>query len=40
MFHGAVWSLQTLNLEVFETELEKVFVLVSITLCADSVMWN
>ena len=34
----AVWSLQTLNLEVFKTELENVFVFISITLCADSVI--
>ena len=34
---GRSWSFQTLNLEVFKTEQEKVFVLISITLCADSV---
>ena len=28
---------QTLNLEVFKTEQENLFVLISITLCADSV---
>ena len=30
------WSFQTLNLEVFKTEQEKLFVLISITMCADS----
>ena len=32
------WSFQTPNLEVFKTEQEKLFVLISIILCADSVV--
>ena len=35
---GRSWSFQTLNLEVFKTEQEKLFVLISIILCADSVV--
>ena len=31
------WSFQTPNLEVFKPEQEKLFVLISIILCADSV---
>ena len=31
------WSFQTPNLKVFKTEQEKLFVLISIILCADSV---
>ena len=31
------WSFQTPNLEVFKTEQDKLFVLISIILCADSV---
>ena len=31
------WSCQTLNLEEVKTEQEKLFVLISIILCADSV---
>ena len=34
---GRSWSFQTPNLEVFKTEQEKIFVLISIILCADSV---
>ena len=34
---GRYWSFQTLNLEVFKTEQEKLFVLISIILCAESV---
>ena len=34
---GRSWSFKTLNLEVFKTEQEKLFILISITLCADSV---
>ena len=34
---GRSRSFQTLNLEMFETEQEKLFVLISITLYADSV---
>ena len=34
---GRSWSFQTPNLEVFKTEQEKLFVLISIILCADSV---
>ena len=34
---GKSWSLQTPNLEVFKTEQEKLFLLISIILCADSV---
>ena len=34
---GRTWSFHTLNLEVFKTEQEQIFVLVFITLCADSV---
>ena len=34
---GRSWSFQTPNLEVFTTEQEKLFVLISIILCADSV---
>ena len=34
---GRSLSFQTLNLEVFKTEQEKLFVLISIILCADSV---
>ena len=31
------WSFQTPNLEVFKTKQEKLFVLISIILCADSI---
>ena len=34
---GRSWSFQTPNLEVFKTEQEKLLVLISIILCADSV---
>ena len=34
---GRNWSFQAPNLEVFKTEQEKLFVLISIILCADSV---
>ena len=34
---GRSWSFQTSNLDVFKTEQEKLFVLISIILCADSV---
>ena len=34
---GRSWSFQTLNLKVFKTEEEKLYVLISITLCADNV---
>ena len=34
---GRSWSFQIPNLEVFKTEQEKLFVLMSIILCADSV---
>ena len=34
---GRSWSFQKLNLELFKTKQEKLFVLISITLCADSV---
>ena len=34
---GRSWSFQTPNLEDFKTEQEKLFVLISITLCANSV---
>ena len=34
---GRSWSFQTPNLEVFKTKQEKLFVLISIILCADSV---
>ena len=34
---GRSWSFQTLNLEVLKTEQEKLFVLISITSCTDSV---
>ena len=30
---GRSWTLQTLNLDVFKTEQEKLFVLIFITLC-------
>ena len=33
---GRRWSFQTQNLELFKTE-EKLFVLISIIMCADSV---
>ena len=34
---GRSWSFKILNLEVFKTEQEKLFVLISIILCADSI---
>ena len=34
---GRSWSFQTPNLEVFKTEQEKLLVLISMILCADSV---
>ena len=34
---GRSWSFQTLNLGVFKTERDKLFVLISMILCADSV---
>ena len=34
---GRSWSFQTPNLDIFKTEQEKLFVLISIILCADSV---
>ena len=34
---GRSWSFRTLNLEVFKTEQEKLFVLISMTWCANSV---
>ena len=34
---GRSWSFQTQNLEVFKREQEKLFVLITIILCADSV---
>ena len=36
-FSGRSWSFQTPNLEVFKTEQDKLVVLISIILCADSV---
>ena len=34
---GTSWSFQTPNLEVFKIEQEKLFVHISLILCADSV---
>jgi len=35
---GRSWSFKTLNLEVFKTKLETLFVYISTTLCTDSVV--
>ena len=34
---GRSWSFHTLNLEMFKIEQKKLFVLISITSCTDSV---
>ena len=34
---GRSWSFQTPNMEVYKTKQEKLFVLISIILCTDSV---
>ena len=34
---GRSWSFQTLNLDVFKTEQDKLFVFISITSCTNNV---